>query len=236
MGPVGSLFLADLPFAEIDRIRPHLQRVELRLHETVIEPDAPIQSVYLPEEGVLGQIVTLSEGTAVEVGMVGREGVAGLAAFLGASRSPDEVICQVPGTFLRMRAADFVEQAQRNPVLREHLLRYTQAVLSWRAQIVACNRRHPVEARLARWLLKTHDRVEGDSFPVTHEVLALMLGVRRPSVTPAARSLGRRGLIAYRHGTLRIVDRAGLEQAACECYSTIRREFERLGFSPPRSR
>ena len=232
MRPADNLLLAGLPDRELDRLWPHLSRVRLRLRETLIAPDEPITAVYFPERGVLGQVVTLDDGAAVEVGMVGREGVAGLAVWLGATQSPDAVICQVPGSALRMSAPAFRDQLGACPVLRERLQRYTQAILSWRAQIVACDRLHPVQARLARWLLKTHDRVDGDAFPVTHEVLALMLGVRRPSVTPAARALREQGLVEYRRGTLRILDREGLERASCGCYWTIRREFDRLGFRP----
>lgn len=235
MDSIGNQLLASLPVEELERLRPHLTRVPFRPLETVIAPDEPIRAVYFPERGVLGQIVTLAEGTPVEVGMVGREGVAGLAVYLGANQSQDAVVCQVSGTSLRLDAGAFREQVRLNPTLHEQLHRYTQAVLGWRAQIVACGRLHPVQERLARWLLKTHDRVDRDTFPITHEVMALMLGVRRPSVTPAARALRQRGLIEYRHGVLRIVDRPGLERATCECYWTIRREYERLGFAPRRS-
>jgi hypothetical protein len=150
---------------------------------------------------------------------------------------PMEAICQAPGLFLRMRAAEFRAEVGRNPPLLKVLHGYTQAVLEIRSQIIGCDRFHAVEARAARWLLEMDDRVHQDEFTVTHEFLALMLGVRRQTVSAVASQLSRQGWIAYRRGAIEIVDRSGLEGATCECYEVIRDEFARLVGPPlPRAR
>lgn len=223
-----NLLLASLPPASLHALLPHLKRVTLARGRTVMEPDQPIHTVYFPETGVFSQVIRLNDGSAVEVNLVGREGMAGLAVYLGAVSSPLEVATLIPGRFLSIPAEEFIAQVTLNRALLERLHVYTQTVLSVRACSVACYRLHPVEARLARWLLKTHDRVTGDTFQLTQESLALMLGVARPSVTVHALALQRAGLIDYRRGHIRILDRPGLEVASCECYWIVRREFDRL--------
>ena len=224
----GNLLLAGLPPASRRSLQPHLERVSLPSRRVVMEPGEPITDVYFPETGVLSQSVRLADGSAVEVNLVGHEGMAGLAVYLGAGSAPLEVTSLVPGTHLRMRAATLVELSREDRAFLDRLHLYTQVVLSVRACSVGCDRLHPVQARLARWLLKAHDRARVDEFPLTHDVLALMLGVARPSVSVNARALQRVGLIDYRRGHVRILDRTGLERLACECYWTVRQEFGRL--------
>jgi CRP-like cAMP-binding protein len=223
-----NLLLASLPAASRDALRSHLERVTLPPRRVVMESDEPIENVYFPETGVFSASVRLADGAAVEVNLIGREGMAGLAVFLGSVSEPLEVMTLVPGAFLRMPASAFAKQVLRDAALLQLLHRYTQAVLSVRACSVGCDRLHPIQARLARWLLKTHDRVTGDEFLLTQDSLALMLGVARPSVTVNALALQQDGLIEYERGHIRIVDRAGLEAIACECYWAVRREFDRL--------
>jgi CRP-like cAMP-binding protein len=224
------------PAAEA-QLREGLESVELKLHARVMAPDKPIRHVYFPETGVLSVIQQMRNGSAVSVNLVGSDGMVGLAVYLGGVTFPMEVICQAPGTFLRMGAAEFRAEVARNAPLLTVLHGYTQAVLEIRAQIIGCERFHAVEARAARWLLEMDDRVPQDELTMTHEFLALMLGVRRQTVSAVASHMCQQGLIVYRRGFIEIVDRVGLEGATCECYEVIRDEFARLVGPPlPRAR
>ena len=164
----------------------------------------------------------------VEAGTVGREGMVGLAAFLGTDTGPLTTLCQVPGTFARLPVAIFHDAAAPDSRLHTIMLRFTQAFYVLAAQSIGCNTLHPMVARCARWLLLTHDRTDGDTFHLTQEYLGYMLGVRRPSVTVAAATLQQAGLITYYRGVITIVDRPGLEAAACGCYAIIAAEYTRL--------
>jgi CRP-like cAMP-binding protein len=238
LAPARNRLLASLratdPGAET-QLRAGLETVELKLHARVMAPDRPIRHVYFPETGVLSEIQTMRDGSAVEVNLVGSDGMAGLAVYLGGVTFPMEVICQAPGTFLRMAADEFRAEVGRNAALLSVLHGYTQAVLAIRAQAIGCDRFHAVDARAARWLLEMDDRVPRDEFTMTHEFLALMLGVRRQTVSAVAQELSRQGWIVYRRGFIRISDRVGLEGATCECYEVIRDEFARL-VGPPIAR
>jgi CRP-like cAMP-binding protein len=238
--PVQNRLIAAVRAADPDaeaRLRDGLQPVELRLHAKVMGPDRAIRHVYFPETGVLSQIQQMHNGSTVEVSLVGSDGMAGLAVYLGGVTFPMAVTCSAPGTFLRMPSADFRTEVARNPPLLKVLHGYTQAVLEIRAQMIGCDRYHSVEARAARWLLEMDDRVPQDEFLMTHEFLALVLGVRRQTVSVVASELSTRGWIDYRRGVVAIIDRAGLEGATCECYEVIRDEFARLVGPPlPRAR
>lgn len=232
---LAALRTAD-PAAEA-QLREGLELVRLKLHTKVMAPDRPIRHVYFPETGVLSEIQQMHNGSAVSVNLVGSDGMVGLAVYLGGVTFPMEVICQAPGTFLRMRAAEFQAEVVRNAPLLTVLHGYTQAVLAIRAQIIGCERFHAVEARAARWMLEMDDRVPEDEFTMTHEFLALMLGVRRQTVSAVASQMCEQGLIVYRRGCIEIVDRVGLEGATCECYEVIRDEFAHLVGPPiPRAR
>ena len=224
------------PAAEA-QLRAGLESVELTLHAKVMGPDRPIRHVYFPETGVLSQILQMHNGATVEVSLVGSDGMAGLAVYLGGATFPVEVTCSAPGTFLRMRSAEFQAEAARNPQLLKVLHGYTLAVLKIGAQSMGCDRFHSVEARAARWLLEMDDRVAQDAFTMTHEFLALILGVRRQTVSVVVSQLSRQGWMTYHRGVVEIIDRVGLERAACECYEVIRAEFARLVGPPiPRAR
>jgi CRP-like cAMP-binding protein len=226
--PPANRLLAGLGAADLAIIEPWLRPVRLRYREAVIEPGQAIRHVYFPESGVLAEVLPLRDGTAVEVGCAGSEGMAGLVAHLGATESGVRTVCLVPGTFLRLPVPWLTDLARRSPAFDLRLRRYLALLLTQRAQSVACARLHSVESRLARWILVVHDRIDGDEFPVTHEFLALLLGARRPSVTVAAEDLQATGLIRYRRGHLEVLDRAGLEAASCECYWVVREEAGRL--------
>lgn len=221
--------LAALPSADRERLLRGAGEVTLTCGDVVFRPGEPISHVYFPRTGILSLVIDMQDGATVEVGTVGREGLAGLPVLHGAERSPTRVYCQVPPCVCRrVRAGQFVAAVGRGGALQELAHHYAQAHLNLASQSIACNRLHPVEERMARWLLMTHDRVSGNDLDLTQQILSEMLGVRRSSVTTAAGALQRAGLIEYRHGRIRVLDRAGLEEAACECYAVVRREFDRL--------
>jgi CRP-like cAMP-binding protein len=220
-GPVPSSnqLLAALPAREYARLGPHLEPVSLAFKDILYEPDCVLPHVYFPLSGVLSLIIP-AEGRpgGIEVGVVGREGMAALPVFLGDGVTPLRCIVQVPGDALRMRAEDFRARVSRDSALHSLLLGYTQTLLNQVSQSVVCNSLHPIEQRLSRWLLTVQDRAESDRFPLTHEFLAAMLGVRRASVTEAARKLRITGLIHYGRGELTVLDRPGLESISCGCH------------------
>lgn len=220
--------LASLPDEQRLRIGACADQVQLKGKTLLFDLDQPITSVYFPIEGVVSLVSILSDGSAVESATVGNEGMVGLPVFLGARSMSAQAFVQVPGFGYRLATADFLAELERGPELRIALNRYTQAVITLLAQNSACNRRHSIQARCARWLLLTHDRISGDSFELTQKALSLMLGVRRATVTVAAGLLQQAGLIEYDRGVITVVDRAGLEAAACECYAIVRNEFARL--------
>lgn len=225
--------LSALPPDELERVRPYLERVQLRQREILHEPGMPISHAYFPETAVLSLVSTMQNGATVEVGTAGCEGMAGLSVLLAEDVSTVRTLAQIPGAAERMAVEEFARLARAPGVFHRTLLRYTQAFMTQVAQTAACNGAHLVEERCARWLLMTHDRVQGDEFPLTHEFLAFMLGVRRAGVTVAMRALQDAGLVQYTRGRVSIVDRAGLEAASCECYQVVRAHFERL--LPPAS-
>jgi len=220
--------LAALPASEYAALRPHLALVDLPSGQEIYAPNELPRYVYFPLTGCASVVVTMDSGDMVEAGTVGREGLVGLAAFLGTDTGPLTTLAQDPGTFARLPVAIFREAAAPGSRLHALLLRFIQAFYVLAAQSAGCNRLHPVEGRCARWLLLTHDRTDGDRFHLTHEFLGYMLGVRRPSVTLAAQTLQHAGLITYHRGLVTILDRPGLEAATCACYGIISGEYTRL--------
>lgn len=194
--------------------------------------ETELESVLFPIDAVTSMINVMSDGSGVEAGTVGREGLVGLPCAFDSYRMVERWISQVPGRVARMSVGDFRRHVDDNPLLRTLLQRYTLAFMTALSQSVACNRLHVLVERCARWLLLTHDRVGRDEFLITQEFMALMLGVRRPGVSVAAAALQHAGFISYARGHLRILDRTGLESASCECYGIQTREYERL-FSAP---
>ena len=213
----------------LTQILPALEPARLDMKEILAVPNVPIRFVYFPLTGLVSLISTLADGMIVEVITIGREGMVGLPLFLRAASMPLTALVQVPGEALRMDAEAFDRLLREgNEEFRHLLYRYTQALFNQLAQHVVCNRLHSIAPRCARWLLLTHDRVGQAAFPLTHEFLAQMLGVRRASVTEVAGRLQQAGLIHYRYGIITILDRAGLEAASCECYGVIKQEYDRL--------
>jgi CRP-like cAMP-binding protein len=204
------------------------ERVDLKLREVLYEANAPITHVFFLDRGVASIIAPVGDGASVEVGTVGYEGLVGLPLLFGVDREPAKAFIQVADGGVRVTAAAFQQAVAASAPLRALFLRYAQSYLSQVSQSSACNRAHSMEERCARWLLMTHDRVGADDFPLTHEFLALMLGVRRAGVTVAAGILQKAGLIEYRHGHITVVDREGLEAASCPCYCIIRAAYDGL--------
>ncbi|PWC29089.1 Crp/Fnr family transcriptional regulator [Pseudoroseomonas aestuarii] len=198
------------------------------LRRTLHEPEAPIKTVYFHETGWSSMLAILENGDGAEVGLIGFEGVVGLSVLLGGETEDLEALIQGPGTAFSLNAEDLRQAMEEDPALRRLLLRFVLAFLGQVTRTGACNGRHHTDQRLARWLLMAHDRSEGDEFPITHEFLAMMLGVRRAGVTVAAGALQRAQFIRYERGRITVLDRPGLESAACECYGVTRRAYDRL--------
>lgn len=222
----GNHLLDRLPAEVCERFR--LKTVALDSNQVVHEAGAIAEHVFFPTSGLISMIAGVGNGLSVEIGMVGKEGMFNVSSILGDDRPSHPAVVQLSGGALRTTAAILRREAQANPALLGLLLRYSQMILTTAAQTAACNRLHLLEQRFARWLLSAHDRAGTDTFPMTQEFLAMMLGVRRPGVTIAAQAFQADGLITYNHGTLTIVDRAGLEAASCDCYPFIQGEFVRL--------
>ena len=220
--------LGALPRAALERIIPDLDLRPLAMRQVLQPRGEPLEEVVFPLLGVASMISMGDSGDSVEVATIGCEGMVGLPLFLGGEKAAVEVFMQVPGEGLHLPAAAFREHLERESSLVRILLLYTQALLTQVAQCSACNCHHNLETRCARWILQTRDRVEGDTFPLTHDFLGLMLGVRRASVTETAGTLQKRKLIRYSRGEITVLNRKGLEAAACECYRLISDEFERL--------
>ena len=220
--------LAALSSDDFSLLKPHLTVVDLIQSEPVFESGRPAEYVWFPHEGVISIVATDAEGGAVEVATVGSEGMTGIPLVLGSDTMSNDAMVQVSGRGSRMEAAAFREAIEASPTLWRQMLRYVLAVFTQTSQNAACNQLHAINTRCARWLLTAHDRVHGDTFGLTQEYLAMMLGVTRPSVSAAAAALQRAGLIRYTRGVITVLDRPGLEEASCECYRIIEDEFARL--------
>ncbi len=217
-----------LPQADSKRLLQKMREVKLFQRASLYEPNKPFRHVYFPEEGVGSIVTVLENGTETEVATVGYEGMIGLPLFLGAKQSREKAFWQVDGSAFVLDAESLREKMRRGSALVQALHLYIQAFLTQLAQSATCNRVHKVEQRCARWMLMTHDRVEGDEFNLTHQFLADMLRIRRTGVTEVASRLQRAGLIEYARGHVRIVDRKGLEAVACECHRVVQQEYRRL--------
>jgi CRP-like cAMP-binding protein len=219
--------LAGLPAEEYARLLPYLEKIALDTGEVLYQPQEPIQYLYFPDNGCVVSLTTaLQDGSTVEVGAVGSEGVVGLSLFWGVQASPYGAVVQITGGALRLNADVLSLMLGQLGSLHSILLRYTHAIVVQIAQTAACNCKHSIEERFARWLLVCRDRVSSDDFPITHELIAEMLGVRRAGITETAVAFQKKGWIRYKRGDLTMLDRAGLEQASCECYRVVRRELE----------
>ena len=222
MAAIPNLLLAALPRKSYAQLLPGLTPVVLAFGDVLYEPGQAIEQVYFPGDSMVSLLTLVEDHLALEVGLVGLEGMVGSPLALGVDRSPVRALVQGGGSAMRMSAGSFRSALRRSPPLQRGLLRYVHALMSQVTQTAACNRFHLVEARLARWLLMTRDRMRADEFRLTQEFLSHMLGVRRVGVTEAAGALQQRKLIKYSRGVIGILDASGLEAAACSCYRIVR--------------
>jgi CRP-like cAMP-binding protein len=214
--------LAALPSKQYQRLFSGLESVALTFGEVLYEPGERIRHVYFPNDSLVSLLTLVDSHLALEVGMVGREGMVGVPLALGRAVSPVRALVQGGGTAMRMKSTRFSEEIRKSPQLQKEVNRYTGALMAQITQTAACNRFHVVEARLARWLLMTRDRVGSDEFRLTHAFLGHMLGVRRVGVTMAARALQKGKLIKYSRGKIKILNNRGLEASACSCYGVVK--------------
>ncbi len=226
--PYKNRLIESLPSATRSRFLSLCELVELRLSETLYEADAPTKQVYFPIRGFISLVAVVDETSALEVGMVGPEGMLGIHLALGANTSPLRSVVQGPGDAWRMPAAKFRAELLSTAALRQGINRYVAVLMAQLTSSAACARYHRIEPRLARWLLMSQDRAREDHFRVTQEFLSYMLGVRRAGVTAAALALQQNGLIKYQRGDVAVVNRKGLEAAACSCYASDRAAYAKL--------
>jgi CRP-like cAMP-binding protein len=219
--------LAALPKAEINRLARYLSPVTLKQGQTLLDGHASY--AYFLEQGIASVVVGLNNGNTVEVGVIGIDGIVGIPILLGTDGAPGRTFIQIEASGHRIEAKTLKEEFERPSELRRLLQKYMHGCLVQTAQTAACNRQHGIEERLARWLLTCHDRIQSDRLMLTHDFLGQMLGAPRTTVTLAAGLLHRAGLIEYSRGVVTIQNRAELENAACECYRTVRDEFRRCG-------
>jgi CRP-like cAMP-binding protein len=228
MHPMQNKLLSALSQEEYEPLLPNLERVSLPLKQIIYAPNQLIEYVYFPTDGIISLVNVTQNGGIVEAATVGNEGMVGIPVLLGSDEMAGQAIVQVAGDAMRMKADVFKRSVSNGSQLHRLLLRYTLALMNLISQSVACNSLHSAEQRCCRWLLMCQDRVKSDSFLLTQEFLAQMLGVQRPTVSGVAATLQQAGLIRYSRGKMAICNRSGLEAASCECYWIVKQEFERL--------
>ena len=225
--PKKNHLLAALPDADWARWLPQLEWVDMPLGQVLYESGSTLSHVYFPATAIVSLLYVLENGSSAEIAVVGNEGLIGISLFMGGESTPSRAVVQSAGQGFRLKAQAIKEEFKRAPVLHL-LLRYTQALITQMAQTAVCNRHHSLDQQLCRWLLLSLDRLQGNELVMTQELIANMLGVRREGVTEGALSLQKAGLISYSRGRIRVLDRPGLEKRTCECYSVVKREYDRL--------
>jgi CRP-like cAMP-binding protein len=226
--PRGNMLLAALPAAKSRGLISRCERVDLAFGDVLCEAGSRLRHVYFPTASFISLVACVDNGSRLEVGLIGDEGMFGTSLLLGVSAGSTLAVVQGAGPALRLSATQFARELKWDPSLTKTLNAYLCVTINQLSQLAVCTRYHEVEARLARWLLMTRDRARANEFRVTHEFLAYMLGVRRAGITRAAGSLQERQLIRYSRGAIRILDTSGLEAASCECYAAERQVYARL--------
>lgn len=226
--PRQNRLLAVLPEPEYQRIFPQLQLVQLPLGKILYESGGYLGWVYFPTTAIVSLLYVMDSGESAEMAVVGNDGVLGIALFMGGATVTNRAVVQSEGNAYRMTGKNLMEEFNLSGKFQHLLLRYTLALFSQMGQTAVCNRHHSIDQQLCRWLLLSHDRLQGNELVMTQELIANMLGVRREGVTEAAGKLQRDGLIDYRRGRISILDRPGLEARVCECYEVVKNEFHRL--------
>ena len=226
--PKDNHLLAMLPEAEWERMAPHLVAVDMPLGQVVYESGDPIHHVYFPSTAVVSLLYVMEDGASAEIAIVGNEGLIGIVVFMGGETTSSRAVVQSAGGAYRLGARVMRDQFHRGGPVQRLLLRYTQALMAQMVQTAACNRHHSIDQQLCRWLLLSLDRLPSNELKMTQQLIANMLGLRRPGVTDAAMKLQEAGLIRYSYGNIEVLDRPGLEKLVCECYAVVKREFDRL--------
>lgn len=226
--PSQNHLLAALPTEQFQPLVEHLEPVDLALGQMLYEPGGQMRHAYFPTTSIVSLHYVTESGASAETAGVGNEGMVGISLFLGGDTTSSSAVVQTAGHAYRLERRLLLQEFNRGGLLQRLLLRYTQALITQMAQTAACNRHHSVEQQLCRWLLLTLDRVPSRDLVMTQELVASMLGVRRESVTEAAGHLQQAGYIRYRRGHIGVLDRAGLETRACECYAVVKKEMDRL--------
>ncbi len=216
------------PLPAQQRLQPYLRQVELGAGKAVFHADEPFPFVYFPETAVISVLSSLDSGNTLQVAVIGRTGMTGASLFSATGTMPCDGTVQIPGSALRLKSSVLADELRQSEALRNVLDRYMHVLMAQAIRAAACNNFHSLKSRCARWLLMLHDLVDADTFPLTQDILATMLGVLRPSVTMVARTLQRQGMIAYRHGHMKVLDRRRLESASCSCYTLMRQDEQRL--------
>jgi CRP-like cAMP-binding protein len=219
--------LAALPEDEWARWLPQMELVEMPLGQVLFESGVALTHVYFPTTAIVSLLYVMEDGASAEIAVVGHEGIVGVSLFMGGESTTNRAVVQSAGWGYRLKAHVIKTEFNRSPVLHL-LLRYTQALITQMAQTAACNRHHSLDQQLCRWLLLSLDRLDGSELVMTQELIANMLGVRREGVTESALKLQRAGLIKYARGHISVLDRAGIENLACECYAVVKNEYDRL--------
>jgi CRP-like cAMP-binding protein len=235
--PTENLLLAALPKAERERLNPFLHPMHLDAGHPITNPDEPIENVYFPYDAVTSTVQEMSDGSSIETGLMGIEGLAGVQVWLHQRSTPATTFVQVPGSAHRMSTQDFIREVRDRPSpLNDLIAAYVHAFLVLTSMTAACNRLHSLDQRLCRWLRMTYNRAQRTEFPMRHEFLAQMLGVHRPTLSTAASILQKAGLIQYRYGKLTILTPDGLLDGACECYGLMEEQFDRIFDQPWRKK
>lgn len=226
--PSFNRLLAALPEDISARLEASLEPVSLKLGASIYEADRKLSYVYFPTNSIVSLLNVMKDGASAEIALVGHEGIVGIALFMGGETTPSRAVVQSAGHAYRLSSQILKREFEAGGPLQHLLLRYTQALITQMAQTAVCNRHHSVEQQLCRWLLLSADRLPTNDLRMTQELIANMLGVRREGVTLAAGALQESGIIEYRRGHIKILDRAKLERRVCECYGVVKREFDRL--------
>ena len=226
--PRQNRLLAVLPEAEWARWQPHLELVNMPLGKVLYESGGKLSHVYFPTTAIVSLLYVMEDGASAEIAVVGHDGVVGVSLFMGGESTTSRAVVQSAGHGYRLKSSLMMQEFNRAGPVLHLLLRYTQALITQMAQTAVCNRHHSLDQQLCRWLLLSLDRLRSKELVMTQELIANMLGVRREGVTEAAGNLQKDGLIRYRRGHITVLDRAGLERRACECYAVVKKEYERL--------
>lgn len=223
-----NYLLATLATDDFERVRSHLESVSFKLGEVLYESGQKMEYVYFPTTAIISLLYIMENGATAEIGIVGNDGVLGMALFLGGDTTTSRAIIQNAGDAFKMKAIDLLVEIARNGMFQKLLMRYTQALITQISQTAVCNRLHSLEQQLCRWLLLSHDRLNSDELVMTHDLISNMLGVRREGITLAAQKLALKKLIINNRGSIMIIDRQGLEETVCECYKVVNDEYNRL--------